>query len=92
MGSELRKGRRREVHYRAFVDAGDGVRKPCLLLDASELGAQVEIDDAANLPERIDLILAERPNAPRRHAQVVWRTDHLIGLKFENESTRKPSN
>lgn len=93
MTVEHRKIRRREVHYGAFIDAGDGARRPCRLLDASEHGAQIEIDDTANLPERIDLILAPLGNS-RRCARIVWRTDHLVGLKFENQPTRptKPSN
>lgn len=59
----------------------------CALADASDTGARLEVDNPDALPERFELLLANRDTAPRRRCHVVWRNDQYIGVNFEHQLT-----
>lgn len=53
----------------------------CLVWDATEVGAQIEVEKPQSVPERFSLRLSE--GADPRPAAVAWRRRHRIGIAFE---------
>ena len=89
MRAELRKHRRQELHYRAYVDLCDGMPvRSCRLVDVSEHGAQLTMASAADLPDQFVLLLAESGKV-RRRCLVVWRSEKQLGVRFVAGPPRK---
>lgn len=53
----------------------------CLVWDATETGAQIEVEDDEPVPDRFPLRLTAE-SAPRP-AAVAWRKSRRIGIAFE---------
>ena len=53
----------------------------CLVWDATEAGAQIEVEEPQAVPERFSLRL--RADADPRPATVAWRRRRRIGIAFE---------
>jgi hypothetical protein len=53
----------------------------CLVWDATETGAQIEVEADQAVPDRFPIRLAE--GADPRSAAVAWRRNCRIGLAFE---------
>lgn len=53
-----------------------------MLSDASDLGACIDAEDAAIVPDRFTLLLSGNGKA-RRTCRVVWRKPRQVGVKFE---------
>jgi len=53
----------------------------CLVWDATETGAQIEVAEDQAVPDRFPLRLTE--NSDPRLASVAWRRDRRIGIAFE---------
>lgn len=54
----------------------------CLVWDATETGAQIEIEDGRVVPDRFPLRLTE--GADPRPVAVAWRRSRRIGVAFES--------
>jgi hypothetical protein len=53
----------------------------CLVWDATETGAQIEVEDNQAVPERFPLRLTA--GGDPRPAAVAWRQNRRIGIAFE---------
>lgn len=53
----------------------------CLIWDATETGAQIEVEDGEPVPDRFPLRLTA--GADPRTATVAWRRSRRIGIAFE---------
>jgi len=81
--AEKRKTTRRALRYPAMIEPDDGsalIR--CELCDASEVGAQLHVNDPNGVPEEFTLLLGYDGTA-RRRCKVKWRTDCEIGVEFK---------
>jgi hypothetical protein len=83
--AELRKRRRKALHYPAWILTGpQAAPRKCMLWDVSDAGARVTgVDD--DLPEEFILLLSKDGNTRRRCRQV-WRTDDRVGVEFLREA------
>jgi hypothetical protein len=54
----------------------------CVLSDISDTGARIDVEDAANLPDRFMLLLSGTGSA-RRRCRIVWRAPAQVGVAFE---------
>lgn len=52
----------------------------CLVWDANETGAQIEVEEPHAVPDRFSLRLED--GAAARPATVAWRRSHRIGVAF----------
>lgn len=57
----------------------------CVVQNFSEFGAKITLDNPALLPDRVDLLVNRKGRAFR--ADVIWRSEHEVGLSFEPEMT-----
>ena len=81
--SEKRSERRRRVLKGGTILFNKGFNSyECKVRNLSETGALVETDSTHGIPVDLDFVIGnERSNA--KAAKIVWRTNHFIGLSFE---------
>jgi hypothetical protein len=82
MNFQMRREERQDVGRPAWLDPGDGgalVR--CTLIDISESGAKIAIEEGEQVPESFNLCLS-RWRHPRYACRVVWRNALAIGVTF----------
>jgi PilZ domain len=79
---ELRKYKRREVHYPVWivVDPRQPPRQ-CMLLNVSQGGAKIEIDEQLEPPQQFTLLLTHR-GLSTRPCRLVWRNGTNMGVEF----------
>jgi len=82
-----RKSLRRDVRYTAWVQLTDNRLHGCVLTNASEQGACLEVDDSEALPNSFTLLLSNSGKA-KRACRVVWRKPQRIGVKFEQRGKK----
>lgn len=87
MKSDKRKSTRKPLRYSAWIALDDERRANCLLSDISDLGARLDVEDSANIPDQFVLLLAQH-NAPKRYCTVVWREPNQIGVRFERRNDK----
>ena len=86
MNFTMRREDREEKGHRAWLDTGDGSRLlTCTLVDISESGAKLSIEEADQLPEKFSLRLS-RYGHPRFACRTVWRNANMIGVTFAEEA------
>jgi len=91
MAVNRRRSVRRAIGYRARIVASDGSwTRDCRVLDVSQSGAKLAIDQPAELPSDFILALSERGAAMRR-CHVVWTAEREIGVKFERPAAEASS-
>lgn len=83
--SDLRRKRRRSFHYNARIETHDDAELiPCTILDVSDIGARLQLQDESELPPNFVLLLT--PNGgPRRQCRVVWQTGVAVGVEFPKD-------
>ncbi|MEE7449777.1 pilus assembly protein PilZ [Methylobacterium radiotolerans] len=59
----------------------DGGEVSCLVWDATDVGAQIEVADDQAVPDRFSLRVSA--DAAPRPATVAWRRSRRIGISFE---------
>ena len=77
-----RKSRRRQIRYTAWLVLEGDQLHGCVLSDASDTGARLEVEDSKRVPDTFMLLLAGNGSA-RRTCRVVWRKPQQVGVKFE---------
>jgi PilZ domain len=77
-----RKSRRRQIRYTAWLVLEGDRLHGCMLSDASDTGARLEVEDSKIVPDTFMLLLAGNGSA-QRACRVVWRKPQLVGVKFE---------
>jgi PilZ domain-containing protein len=53
----------------------------CIVRNLSETGAALEIESPIGVPERFELFVPQ--DRSRRPADVVWRKERRIGIRFD---------
>ena len=80
--TELRKSPRRQFHYNAtIIMEGDTQPHRCAIVDISNTGARLQLEDDFELPERFLLLLTKGGQA-RRRCKIVWRNGLFVGVQF----------
>lgn len=88
MHANRRKSIRRPIGYRAKILASDGAwERDCRVIDVSQTGAKLSIEQAGELPRNFILALSARGHATR-HCRVVWETDGQIGVRFDRQAAK----
>ncbi|MEJ0075183.1 MAG: PilZ domain-containing protein [Alphaproteobacteria bacterium] len=83
MSSNRRKSVRRAIGYGAAIVAPDGAwTRKCRVVDISESGAKLALEEPGELPKAFVLMLSER-GGPKRRCHVVWETGEQLGVEFE---------
>jgi hypothetical protein len=82
-----RKSRRRPIRYTAWLVLEGNHLHGCMLSDASDTGARLEVADSKKVPDTFMLLLAGNGSA-QRTCRVVWRKPKLVGVKFERRLAR----
>ena len=78
----MRSESRKEVGRKAWLDIGSG--RPllaCTLIDISQSGAKLALDDAAQVPPTFGLRLT-RDGSPTFSCRIVWRNTDALGIAF----------
>ena len=79
--AEARATPRRRTLVRATIHTSDFDQgRPCRVRDISEGGARLEVDGAADLPERF-LLTIDAGNGPAL-VEVAWRGESVVGVAF----------
>lgn len=81
MGEDRRGAFRRNAFTFGTIQLPGGERE-CLIWDATEAGAQIEVEVPETVPERFSLRLSQ--DAPLRQAAVAWRRSRRIGITFRD--------
>jgi PilZ domain len=76
---EKRKHPRTDVNQRAYVSAGGSVMS-CVVRNISAEGAAIEVENAAFVPPRFRLVMADDSSV--RECKVAWIQQNRIGLSF----------
>lgn len=80
--TEQRKNIRRFVQQGARLINLDGsVLAPCLMVDISEAGARLKVEEAIPLPQEFILLLSHDGRL-HRMCSIIWRTRNIVGVKF----------
>jgi len=82
-----RKSLRRQIRYTAWLVLDGDQLHGCVLSDASDSGARIEIEDSKIVPDAFMLLLTGNGSA-RRKCRVVWRKPQQVGVKFEQRLAR----
>lgn len=80
MTDDRRVAYRRNAFTFGALQVGEG-EIGCLVWDANETGAQIEVEAPHSVPDRFSLRLTE--GATPRLATVAWRRSRRIGVAFE---------
>jgi hypothetical protein len=79
--AELRKRRRKPLHYAAWIVIGPTAQpRKCMLSDISDTGARLT-GIQEDLPQEF-LLLLSKDGSPRRRCRKVWRDGDRIGVEF----------
>lgn len=83
---------RRSVNLPACVVSSTEPRlRRCVVVDMSEHGAKLELENAEDLPEHFTVLLSRRA-ALKRNCVLMWRSPTCVGVRFENASrTQAPA-
>jgi hypothetical protein len=82
MIKEKRNTQRQPARFTAWVALTGGQRHGCVVSDASDTGARIDVQDAKILPDSFVLMLTIN-GAARRYCRVIWRKPTRVGVKFE---------
>jgi hypothetical protein len=84
MMKDKRKALRRPIRYSAWVAVEGEPLHGCVLIDISETGGRIDIDESKPVPDSFMLLLALNGSAKRK-CRVVWRKDRQIDVTFEHK-------
>jgi len=72
------------IEQPAWISVGDSLAlRKCTLIDISDSGAKLALDDTNELPEKFSLWLS-RHGHPRYTCRIVWSDHNTIGVKFSS--------
>jgi hypothetical protein len=95
MRNERRKGAPRvqfDPPLRVIMMAIDGTwARECLLMDASDSGAQIAVKDSGVLTEEFFLLLSTIGIPAFRRCKRAWVEGNLIGVSFDKTQPAKPT-
>jgi hypothetical protein len=76
---EKRRHPRTEINQPAYVSAGGSVMS-CVVLNISAEGAAIDVENAAFVPPRFRLVMADDSSV--RECRIAWIQKNRIGLSF----------
>jgi hypothetical protein len=80
--AELRKKPRRSFHRTArILISREAPLIACAIVDISETGARLLLDNDGEVPEQFVLLLTPTGH-PRRDCRVIWREGLTLGVEF----------
>jgi hypothetical protein len=83
MYREKRTYRRITVDLPAKVDPGIGLPlRDCRVLDISEQGARLAVDNAEQMPDEFTILLTPA-GVPCRRCRMIWREHGHVGVEFD---------
>jgi PilZ domain-containing protein len=83
MSTNRRRAVRRSIGYGATIVAPDASwTRKCRVIDISESGAKLALEQPGGLPKDFVLMLSAR-SGPKRRCHVVWETGDELGVEFE---------
>jgi len=77
---EKRKHPRTEVNEPAYVSSGGSVMH-CMIVNISAEGAAIDVENAAFVPERFRLVMAN-DSSEVYECRVIWTKKNRLGLSF----------
>jgi len=82
MSERRRKAPRKKIGARAWIrpEGGFAVR-PCNVIDLSDTGVQIMIEEAASVPSNFTFLTSRNDGLGRR-ARIKWRRESKIGAEF----------
>lgn len=87
---DRRQGMRDKVFLGGVAEINErGSTMDCVVRNINEHGACVEIDETANLPEKIGLSIPRKGRSFL--AEMIWRQAGRVGLAFRTMMTDPPS-
>ncbi len=82
MSNDNRRRPRKQLNMPAWIDVGNDARlQRCTVVDASESGARLAVEDIECLPDKFNLILSRRGQTHQR-CNIVWRRHDEVGIEF----------
>jgi hypothetical protein len=82
MSNNKRRTSRQKVNAAAWMEIGRDARlHRCRVVDISENGARLIVDNIENTPDRFNLLLS-RFGSPNYRCSVVWKRDNEVGVEF----------
>ena len=63
---------------------GDQPDLSCTIVDISDSGARLALEDTSVVPDRFTIAMSER-GVPRRQCRLVWRGANDVGVSFESD-------
>ena len=86
--TDKRRSARRTITHTVFMATGVSAPLKCQMIDISETGARLRINDPRAAPQEFLIVLN---HGLRRWCQVRWRSDSEIGIQFvEPPQSLKP--
>lgn len=80
--TERRIAPRRRLLKGGYIVFNDGHSTiDCRVRNLSETGARLEVASVIGVPDRFDLVLADK--SARRPCRLVWRSPGAVGVAFE---------
>jgi len=77
---ERRRFPRTEINEPAYVSSGGSVMR-CMVVNISPEGCAIDVNEAAFVPQRFRLVMANEPSIVRE-CLVAWIQKNRIGLTF----------
>ena len=77
-----RHSTRRTVFIKALMLREARSDLPCTLVDISDTGARLIVEDSKDVPERFTIVMSEQ-GVPRRQCRLIWRGESEVGVTFE---------
>lgn len=82
MSTDKRQRPRKLLNLPAWIEVGADARpQRCTLIDMSDSGARLAVDDIECLPDKFHLALSKF-GRPRQSCNIVWRRHDEIGIEF----------
>ncbi len=85
MRTDMRNNRRnprQKVNAQAWIETGnDARRQRCQVVDISQNGARLIVEDVEGTPDSFKLLLS-RFGHPCHRCCVVWKRDNEVGVEF----------
>jgi hypothetical protein len=84
MSFRVRQGHRKTIDRPAWISVGGGLPlRNCRLIDISDSGAKLAIEDVDEIPDTFSLWLSRHGN-PSYSCQIVWSEQGTIGVQFSS--------
>ena len=82
--TEQRKSERSSIRRCGWFTKMKGAQlRECVVLDESESGARLAVDDSNELPDKFYVYMSLEFRS-RQHCHVIWRLNGQVGVKYQD--------